>query len=86
MKIAIFTDTFYPEVNGVAKTLKRLTDYLDEQKIHFKVFAPKSATDDYVTSQIHRFNSLSFFSIQNVDLLFLIFFTLKMNCLNFPLI
>jgi pimeloyl-ACP methyl ester carboxylesterase len=36
MKIAIFTDTFYPDINGVARTLKRFTDYLDHQNIEFK--------------------------------------------------
>ena len=61
MKIAIFTDTFYPEINGVARTLKRLTDYLDEQNISFQVFAPKTISNEYVTDHIHRFESLSFF-------------------------
>ncbi|MFJ5621549.1 glycosyltransferase family 4 protein [Peribacillus loiseleuriae] len=61
MKLAIFTDTFDPDINGVARTLKRFTDYLSEQNISFKVFAPKSQSDDYVSSHIHRFKSLSFF-------------------------
>lgn len=61
MKIAIFTDTFYPEINGVARTLKRFTDYLDEQNISFQVFAPKTISNEYVTDHIHRFESLSFF-------------------------
>jgi glycosyltransferase involved in cell wall biosynthesis len=61
MKIAIFTDTFYPEINGVARTLKRFTDYLDEQNISFQVFAPKTIANEYVTDHIHRFESLSFF-------------------------
>ncbi|SDN24575.1 glycosyltransferase family 1 protein [Bacillus sp. OK048] len=61
MKIAIFTDTFYPDVNGVAQTLKRFTDYLDKQCISYKVFAPHSVSNDYVSNHIHRFKSLSFF-------------------------
>ncbi len=61
MKIAIFTDTYYPEVNGVARTLKRFTDYLEEQGIDVKVFAPKSDSKEYVSTHIHRFKSLSFF-------------------------
>ncbi|MEH7224214.1 glycosyltransferase family 1 protein [Bacillus sp. JJ1566] len=60
MKIAIFTDTYYPEVNGVARTLKRFTDYLEEHNIDVKVFAPMSDSKEYV-SNIHRFKSLSFF-------------------------
>src|SRR5690606_36062150 len=61
MKIAIFTDTYYPEVNGVARTLKRFTDYLEEQAIDVKVFAPMSDSNEYVSNHIHRFKSLSFF-------------------------
>jgi glycosyltransferase involved in cell wall biosynthesis len=61
MKIAIFTDTFYPEINGVARTLKRFTDYLHAQNISFQVFAPKTTSNEYVTDHIHRFQSLSFF-------------------------
>ncbi|WP_338447981.1 glycosyltransferase family 1 protein [Niallia oryzisoli] len=61
MKVAIFTDTFYPEINGVARTLKKFTDHLSEQHIDFKVFAPKTSSSEYVTENIHRFGSLSFF-------------------------
>lgn len=61
MKIAFFTDTFYPEINGVARTLKRFTDYLTAQGISVKVFAPESPSEDYVPSHIHRFKSASFF-------------------------
>lgn len=61
MKIAFFTDTYDPDINGVARTLKRFTDYLKDQDISFKVFAPKTDSSDYVTNHIHRFNSLSFF-------------------------
>ncbi|PLS05568.1 glycosyltransferase family 4 protein [Neobacillus cucumis] len=61
MRIAIFTDTFYPDINGVAQTLKRLTTFLEAQNITFKVFAPDSSTEDLVSGPIHRSKSLSFF-------------------------
>ncbi|MEH7352358.1 glycosyltransferase family 1 protein [Neobacillus drentensis] len=61
MRIAIFTDTFYPDINGVARTLKRLTNFLEDQNITFKIFAPDSTSKEYVSSHIHRFKSLSFF-------------------------
>lgn len=61
MKIAIFTDTFYPDINGVAQTLKRLTNYLAEQKITYKVFAPTSIVEEDLSCPIHRFKSLPFF-------------------------
>jgi len=61
MKIAIFTDTFYPDINGVAKTLKRLTNYLEDQGIAFKIFAPDSYSNEYHSTNIHLFKSRSFF-------------------------
>lgn len=61
MKIAIFTDTFYPDINGVAGTLKRLTTYFEDQNIDFKIFAPDSNSNDYCSTNIHLFKSRSFF-------------------------
>ncbi|MFD2044739.1 glycosyltransferase family 4 protein [Ornithinibacillus salinisoli] len=61
MKIAIFTDTFVPDVNGVARTLKRFTDYLEKHAIEYRVFAPKSTNEDLFTSHVLRFASLPFF-------------------------
>lgn len=61
MKIAIFTDTFYPDINGVAGTLKRLTNYFEDQNITFKVFAPDSNSNQYHSTNIHLFKSRSFF-------------------------
>ncbi len=40
MKIAYFTDTFYPEINGVTNTLNNLTAYLTKTGIEYLVFAP----------------------------------------------
>ncbi|MBD8068581.1 glycosyltransferase family 4 protein [Bacillus sp. PS06] len=60
-KIAIFTDTFAPDVNGVARTLKRLTDYLDSKGIEYRVFAPESTNKPLFEQQILRFTSLPFF-------------------------
>ncbi|KKI88855.1 glycosyl transferase [Bacillus sp. SA1-12] len=61
MRIAIFTDTFAPDVNGVARTLKRFTDYLEKNGIEFRVFAPVSTNESLFSSHIHRFASLPFF-------------------------
>lgn len=41
MKVAIFTDTYYPQINGVVKTLTKFTEYLDDNGIDYKVIAPK---------------------------------------------
>jgi len=61
MKVAIFTDTFYPDINGVSRTLMHFTDYLESQGIIYKVFAPHSRSCEYVSEHIRRFNSFSLF-------------------------
>ncbi|WP_263622815.1 hypothetical protein [Guptibacillus algicola] len=33
MKLALFTDKYFPEVNGVSKTLRRLTSYMERYSI-----------------------------------------------------
>ncbi|MPM19423.1 GDP-mannose-dependent alpha-mannosyltransferase [bioreactor metagenome] len=40
MRIAYFTDTLAPEINGVTNTLSYLTGYLQRMGIEFQVFAP----------------------------------------------
>jgi phosphatidylinositol alpha 1,6-mannosyltransferase len=57
MKIAIFTDTFYPQVNGVANTLNRLGEYLESSNIEYLFMAPESQKE-----QDLPYNILSFFS------------------------
>lgn len=53
MKLALFSDTFHPQVNGVARTLKRLTNYLETNEVEYKVImpsfevSPKTAQDQY---------------------------------------
>lgn len=77
MKIAIFTDTFFPEVNGVAKTLNRFTNYLENQGFSYKVFAPDSVTNEYVSDHIHRLKSLPFFLYPECRLAFPNFIQIK---------
>ncbi|MDR2049780.1 MAG: glycosyltransferase family 1 protein [Treponema sp.] len=40
MKIAYFTDTFMPELNGVTNTLSKLQTWLDKKDIQYAFFAP----------------------------------------------
>lgn len=48
MRVAIFTDTFIPQVNGVAKTIGRLANFLTVQGIDCLVVAPETGlTGDY---------------------------------------
>lgn len=61
MKIAIFTDTFVPDVNGVAKTLHRYTEFLKRNHIEYRIFAPKASKENQFSKQILSFRSLPFF-------------------------
>ncbi|WP_416827767.1 glycosyltransferase family 4 protein [Ectobacillus polymachus] len=58
MKIAIFTDTFTPQVNGVAKTLDRFTKYLERQGIEYYVFAPQNTTEENVMINVKKIKSI----------------------------
>jgi glycosyltransferase involved in cell wall biosynthesis len=62
MRIAYFTDTFMPEVNGVTNTLSRLRTYLEKKKVWHKIFAPaynqKTEEVNAGTKEIHRFRGL----------------------------
>ncbi|SER79087.1 Glycosyltransferase Family 4 [Gracilibacillus ureilyticus] len=60
MKIAIFTDTFLPDVNGVAKTLGKLTKYLDHTNHSYIVISPKQTGSEPETEQIYPQSSFPF--------------------------
>ncbi len=44
LRVALFTDTFAPEVNGVARTLTRLVDHLQEGGHQVALVAPRPRT------------------------------------------
>lgn len=61
MRIAYFTDTYLPQINGVSNTLKKLGDYLNDQDIKHMFFAPHF-NEKLVSSEnspVARFNSIS---------------------------
>jgi len=66
MKIAYFTDTYAPEVNGVANTLGKLSDYLERKNIKHAFFAPAYNNRDGImepdvlsqNKRIHRFSGV----------------------------
>lgn len=63
MKVALFTDTFLPDVNGVARTLAKWVRYLENQGVSCKVFAPQcgeSPGTDYNSTMVERFYSIPF--------------------------
>lgn len=61
LRVALFTDTFLPDVNGVAKTLGRWTRFLESKGVACKVFAPTSVTEgDNDPFRVERFYSIPF--------------------------
>lgn len=46
MKVAIFTDTFVPQVNGVARTMGKLAGALSERDIPCLVLSPDTGFED----------------------------------------
>jgi glycosyltransferase involved in cell wall biosynthesis len=62
MRIALFTDTFTPQVNGVAKTLQRLVTYMEKNNVEHEVYVPETMDEEPLfKSNVHRFASLPFF-------------------------
>ncbi len=61
MRIALISDTFSPEINGVAKTLERFTYYLSRQRIDYEIFAPESSSRTFSPLPINHSLSIPFF-------------------------
>lgn len=62
IRLALFTDTYFPEMNGVAKTLERWVGYLRKQGIECLVFAPSRPRGEKTISEVaERLTSLPFF-------------------------
>lgn len=61
-RLALFTDTYYPEMNGVAKTLERWIVFLRKQGIECLVFAPSRPWGEKsIESVAERLTSLPLF-------------------------
>ncbi|MCL2764994.1 MAG: glycosyltransferase family 1 protein [Treponema sp.] len=54
MRIAFFTDTYFPEVNGVTNTLSRLGNYLDNLHINQLVIASDYENENQECGSIYR--------------------------------
>ncbi|MDR3566004.1 MAG: glycosyltransferase family 1 protein [Negativicutes bacterium] len=61
MKIAFFTDTYYPDINGVARTYQRLVSFLAGRGIQTEIFAPAGSECGEADPSITRFMSYNFF-------------------------
>ncbi len=60
MRIALFTDTFYPQVNGVALTLQRLVRHLESKGIEYQLYAPDASEVYLPSNHINRSTSFPF--------------------------
>nr|WP_263851385.1 glycosyltransferase [Limosilactobacillus mucosae] len=64
MNIGLFTDTYFPQVSGVATSIKTLRDELTEQGHHVYIFTTTdpAAKHDEPENGIYRFPSVPFVS------------------------
>lgn len=60
MRIAVFTDTFLPQVNGVANTLRRLGDYFEAEGIEYIFITPEQKNEQTIPYNMEAFFSTSF--------------------------
>ena len=61
MKIAIFTDTFLPQINGVTNTLSKMKEYMDDKEIEYLFFIPGDISENEELKNIISFQSVKFF-------------------------
>ncbi len=61
MKIAFFSDTYLPQINGVTNTLSKLEGYLDERGHDYRIYSPKYPDNSFEHKRIHTFKSIPFF-------------------------
>ena len=59
MRVAICSDTFLPQVNGVTNTLDKLLKYLEKKGHQYKMFAPEDEKE-YFYHNVERFKSIKF--------------------------
>jgi glycosyltransferase involved in cell wall biosynthesis len=60
LRIAIFTDTFYPQINGVTNTFRYLSRYLSQNNIEHLFFAPDyDEKPDHSNLPVIRFRGIT---------------------------
>ncbi len=83
MRVALFTDTFLPQVNGVTNTLNKLIEYYKTQNIQYLVFAPDSYCDLKQNYNVEKFTSIKFFLYPECRLSFPNIFRLRNSLIRF---
>lgn len=61
MKVAVFTDTFLPQINGVTNTLRKLREYYEKKNIEYLFFAPDNEGELKSKNNVERYFGLKFF-------------------------
>jgi len=57
LKLAIFTDTYLPQVNGVSRTIARISSHLQKQNIPCLIFAPECGPLPEDCKNVHTFSA-----------------------------
>ncbi|MFW6022059.1 MAG: glycosyltransferase family 4 protein [Halanaerobiaceae bacterium] len=85
MKIAIFTDTFSPQINGVTKNLDRLVEYFENNNIDYIVIAPEvdGVNIDVKENKVVRMNSFNFFLYPELKFSIPNYFKFKKELIDF---
>lgn len=60
MRIALFTDTYSPQINGVTNTLTHLETYFEQRGIEYRILAPEYDVTQQ-RDRVDTFNSFRFF-------------------------
>ncbi|WP_408007306.1 glycosyltransferase family 4 protein [Pseudalkalibacillus sp. A8] len=60
MNIALFSDTYHPQINGVANTLQQLVNYWEKTGVQCKVIAPMMDPDNLFSLNTHLLPSMRF--------------------------
>lgn len=61
MRLALFSDTYLPQTNGVARTLHRLTGHLHRRGIEHLLFTPTSVSEENCDDPVRKISSIPFF-------------------------
>lgn len=60
MRVALFSETFLPKVDGIANTLCRLLEHLQRVGVESLLFAPAGAPESYAATRVVGLRGLSF--------------------------
>ncbi len=67
LRVALFTDTYAPDVNGAALTLERWIGYLEKHGVSTLVFAPEADHRLPSGPGVERLRSIPFFVVPGMQ-------------------